>query len=196
MDSPARERDGDAPPWNIVLVGFMGTGKSAIGRRLAKRLQTSFVDTDAWIARRAGKSIPLIFAEDGEAAFRALEREAARAYSRPLRRVVATGGGMLAHPENVEYLRQGGVLVGLEARPEIILARTAPWEGRPMLRTSANPLEAINRLLAERASHYALADWRLDTSDLSLEAVTAEICERLPSLYQVAATRSSSVREP
>lgn len=176
----------------MILVGFMGTGKSAVGRRLARRLNRPFVDTDAWIVRRAGRSIPEIFQLHGETAFRDLETAAARAYSRPSRCVLSTGGGMLGREENVALLRQGGVLICLDAAPEVILERTAPWEGRPMLKTAANPRQAVERLLAERAERYALADWRIDTSDLSLDQVTEAICERLPSLFQAAATRFES----
>jgi shikimate kinase len=179
--------------WNIVLVGFMGTGKSAIGRRLARKLGRRFVDTDAWIVRRAGRSIPEIFELHGETAFRDLETAAARAYSHPEGCVLSTGGGILGREDNVALLRRGGTLICLEASPEIILERTAPWEGRPMLKTAPNPREAVERLLAERAERYALADWRIDTSNLSLEQVTEAICERLPSLFQAAATRSASV---
>jgi shikimate kinase len=177
--------------WNIVLVGFMGTGKSAVGRRLARKLRRRFADTDAWIVRRAGRPIPEIFQLQGEAAFRLLETAAARAYSMASGCVLSTGGGMLGRDENVALLRQGGVLICLDAAPEVILERTAPWEGRPMLKTADNPREAVERLLAERAERYALADWRLDTTHLSLDQVTEAICERLPSLYQAAATRSA-----
>jgi shikimate kinase len=176
--------------WNIVLVGFMGTGKSAVGRRLSTRLRRRFHDTDLWIARQAGATIPEIFARDGEAAFRDLETEAVRAVSTPSRLVVSTGGGVMGREENVRLLRQGGVLICLQARAEVILRRTAPWEGRPMLRSAPDPRLAVERLLAERAPRYALADWTIDTSDLSLDQVVDQICSELPSLYQAAATRS------
>lgn len=175
---------------NIILVGFMGTGKSAVARLLASRLRRPLFDTDSWIAARAGMTIPEIFARLGERAFRDLETEAARAVSRRRGTVVATGGGILGREENVRLLRTAGVLICLEARPEVVLARTAPWEGRPMLRSAPDPREAVARLLAERLPRYALADWRLDTSDLSLDQVAAQICKRLPSLYPAASTRS------
>src|SRR5687768_2689938 len=102
----------------------MGTGKSAVGRRLARKLGRRFVDSDAWIVRRAGRTIPEVFQLHGESAFRDLETAAARAYSTPSRCVLSTGGGMLGRDENVALLRQGGVLVCLEASPDIILERT------------------------------------------------------------------------
>lgn len=175
---------------NVVLVGFMGTGKSAVGRLLARALRRRRFDTDLWVSRTAGLPIPEIFARYGEETFRDLETEAARVVSFPSGLVVSTGGGILGRDENVELLRKGGALVCLEARPEVILARTAPWESRPMLRTALDPREAVTRLLEERAPRYALSDWTLDTSDLTLDQVVDQLCARLPSLFQAAAIRS------
>jgi shikimate kinase len=169
---------------NVVLVGFMGTGKSAVGRLLARRLRRRFFDTDAWIVGEAAMPIPSIFAEFGETAFRDLETNAAREVSTPGNLVVSTGGGMLGRDENVELLRRGGVLVCLAASPQVILQRTAPWENRPMLLTAPDPAVAVERLLAERSPRYALADWTLDTSGVSVPEVVDQICERLPSLFQ------------
>lgn len=166
---------------NIVLVGFMGTGKTTIGRLLAQRLRRNFMDTDRWIVGYAGMTIPELFERFGEQAFRDTETEAARHVSTLEGHVVSTGGGILGRPENVELLRQNGHLVCLVARPEVILARTAPWENRPMLRTAANPQEAVERLLAERAPQYAQADFQVDTSDLSSEQVIEQICDQLRS---------------
>jgi shikimate kinase len=168
----------------------MGTGKSAVGRLLARRLRREFFDTDLWIEQQAAMSIPALFREFGETAFRDLETEAARQVSERRRLVVSTGGGILGRDENLELLRRGGVLICLSANPEVILQRTAPWENRPMLRTAEDPAAAVERLLAERASRYELADWTVDTSALSREQVAEQICERLPSLYRIAATRS------
>jgi len=174
---------------NVILVGFMGVGKSAAGTALARRLRREFVDTDELIAQAAGMDIPSIFRAEGEAGFR--EREEAAAAQVGARRglVVATGGGILGREANVSALRRGGVLIGLVARPEVILRRTAPWEERPLLRGPDPPL-AVERLLAERAPQYALADWTLDTSDLEIGGVVDRICEKLPSLYPLASTRS------
>lgn len=177
-------------PASVILVGFMGAGKSAVGRRLARRLGLPFLDTDAWIVRNAGKSIPRIFMEEGEPAFRDLETSAAAAIAGGPARVVATGGGILGRDENLRLLRRAGVLICLHASPEEILARTAPWENRPMLRTAPDPRQAVERLLAERAPRYALADWCLDTTGLRPDEVVERLCERLPSLYPIAATRS------
>lgn len=160
----------------------MGTGKSAVGRQLARRLRREFLDTDQWIRGEAGMSIPEIFSRFGETAFRDLETDAARHVARSSGLVVSTGGGMLGRLENLELLRNNGVLICLKARPEVLLERTKPWEGRPMLKTAPDPRQAIERLLAERAPQYALADWTLDTSDMEIGQVVNTICEKLPSL--------------
>lgn len=170
----------------------MGTGKSAVGRALARRLNRRLFDTDAWITSEAAMPIPSIFAEFGETAFRDLETLAAARVGRPQSLVVSTGGGILGRDENLRSLREGGVLVALTARPEVILKRTAPWENRPMLKTAPDPRQAVERLLAEREPRYALADWSLDSSDLTVSEVVDRICERLPSLFQTWSTRSES----
>ena len=167
---------------NIVLVGFMGTGKSVIGRLLSQRLHRRRFDTDAWVVAEAGMPIAEIFERFGEQAFRDMETLAARQVSTPRRLVVSTGGGILGRDENVELLRSGGRLVRLHARPEVILERTRPWTRRPLLASAADPLETIRQLLAEREPRYALADWSIDTSDLALEDVVERICAKLPSL--------------
>jgi len=160
----------------------MGTGKSAVGRQLARRLRRDFLDTDQWIRIEAGLSIPDIFSRYGEKAFRDLETAAARHVAESSGLVVSTGGGMLGRDENVELLRSNGVLICLQATPEVLLERTKPWEGRPMLKTAADPRQAIETLLDERRPRYALADWTLDTSDMEIRQVVNRICEKLPFL--------------
>jgi shikimate kinase len=167
---------------NIILVGFMGTGKTTVGRLLARRLYRQFLDTDAWVVGTTGMLIPEIFAEFGEKAFRDTETEAARHVAESERLVVSTGGGIMGREENIRLLRKNGVLINLTARPEVIVRRTAPWTNRPILRDAPNPEEAVERLLAERAPQYAQADWTFDTSELPLPEVVDLICARLPSL--------------
>src|SRR5215470_5572891 len=101
----------------IVLMGFMGTGKSEVGRRLAQRLGRAFVDTDQLVEERAGKRVAAIFADDGEPAFRGLERTAVADAAARAGAVIAVGGGAVLDPENVRVLRAAGVLVHLTARP-------------------------------------------------------------------------------
>jgi shikimate kinase len=169
---------------DILLVGFMGTGKSVVGKRLAARLGRRFVDLDAEIAAAAGQSIPEIFAAEGEGGFRDRETAALRALAEEATdqraaRVIATGGGVLGREENVALLRRLGTLVCLTARPAVILERTRPWRDRPLLAGAPDPATVVERLLAERAPRYALANHAIDTSDRSVEEVVEEICRAL-----------------
>ena len=153
----------------------MGTGKSALGRALAARLGRRFLDTDALIEAAAGRSIPRIFAEAGEPAFRAYEFQAIADAAAQRDVVIATGGGALGRPENVASLRATGVLVCLTAQPHVILARTTPWSDRPMLAGAADPAARVAELLAARAAHYAQADFTVDTSELTLAEAAAKV---------------------
>ncbi len=175
---------------NIVLVGFMGTGKSVVGRLLARRLHRRRFDTDAWVISEASIPIAEIFQRFGEEPFREMETMAAREAASPQRLVVSTGGGILGRDENLALLRSGGVLIQLCARPEVILERTRPWSKRPLLSGTDDPLRLIEELLAQRAPRYALADWTIDTSDLALPEVVEKICEQLPFLLGSGATLS------
>lgn len=159
----------------IVLMGFMGTGKSEVGRRLAQRLGRIFVDTDAMIVERAGKSVPAIFAEDGEVRFRTLEAEAVAEAVRRHGAVIAVGGGAVVDPANAGRLRAAGVMVHLTADPETILARVGDAPDRPLL-AGGDPREAVTRLLAEREAAYtAAADVTVDTSARTVDEVVDEI---------------------
>lgn len=165
---------------NIVLVGFMGTGKSAVGRALARRLRRRYVDTDGIIRQQTCMSIAEIFSEFGETAFRDVETEAAREAAAHRNVVIATGGGILGRDENVEILRSTGILVCLTAQPEVIARRTRPWTSRPLLANAPDPEERVRTLLAERAERYALADYTIDSSDLEIPDVVERICAVLP----------------
>src|SRR5947209_5015020 len=115
-------------PSNIVLVGFMGTGKSAVGQRLAVCLGMRFLDTDEQIVGTAGRSIPELFQAEGETGFRERETAVLKSLAGIAGAVIATGGGILGRTENLALLRELGPLVCLAARPGIILSRTQPWE--------------------------------------------------------------------
>jgi shikimate kinase len=170
---------------DILLVGFMGTGKSVVGKRLAARLERPFIDLDEQIAAAAGQSIPEIFAAEGETGFRDRETAALRALidrqgaGQEEERVIATGGGILGREENVALLRRLGTLVCLTARPDVIVERTRPWDNRPMLARAPDPAAAVECLLAARASRYALAGVTIDTSDRDIDGVVEEICSVL-----------------
>jgi shikimate kinase/3-dehydroquinate synthase len=189
--------------WNaVVLTGFMGTGKSTVGRELARRLGWDFVDMDDELAARAGRPIPQIFSEDGEASFRSMEaalcRELAglsggrQATNEPVERdteafsgcVIATGGGTLLWPDNRHQLEGLGPIVCLDCSADEIVRRLAnepTGEGvrkRPLLAAIGLRGE-IERLLRERADAYAAAQWRIPTTSLTVEEVVERICDIL-----------------
>lgn len=162
------------------LVGMMGAGKSAVGAALARRLGVAFHDADAWVEERAGRSIARIFAEDGEAAFRALERQAVDALAGQAA-VVALGGGAVAQPGIAPRLSAAGVVVYLRARPETLAARVGEGDARPLLAGLGlvERTERLRALLADRASHYALADCSVDTDGCSVEQVAESVAGEL-----------------
>jgi len=160
---------------SIILIGFMGTGKTEVGRLLANRLSLDFVDLDDLIAERAGLSVPAIFDTSGEPRFRALETEAIRSLATRSPFVLATGGGAMLNPENADLLRLYGMVVLLRASPAVILQRVAQGERRPMLEDAPDPLARVKQLLNERKPAYSLADYSLDTSRISPEAAANSI---------------------
>lgn len=181
---------------NIVLIGFMGTGKSAIGRSLATRLNARFVDTDAEIEKEAQKSVADIFAQEGEVAFR--RREGALLVrllreSTPL--VLSTGGGMALYADNVRLLKKIGPIVWLTAPSPVILARVRQnLQRRPLLAGQReDPLPRIQQLLAERNPRYrAVKDYEFDTSNWdSPEEVASCILSILATKSTVSGANSS-----
>jgi len=159
---------------NIVLTGFMGSGKTSVGREVARRLGRSFVDLDDLIEQQAGKPVTEIFARDGEEVFRALEAEACRKVSAPAGLVVATGGGAVLSAANREALAAGGTLICLEAEPEILLARLAGADDRPLLR-APDRLARMRALLGEREVAYSAVPRHLDTGRLSVAAAAERV---------------------
>ena len=164
---------------NIILVGFMGTGKSAVGHLLAKRLKWRFVDLDERIQKKAGATIAQIFAKEGEPGFRKREAQAVKEAGKLTAHIVATGGGVMLDEANVQLLKKAGTLVCLTARPEVIFSRTAAsLPGRPLL-NGADPQARIEQLLKLRAPFYAQADLAIETSDRSIADVVEEIMEKI-----------------
>lgn len=160
---------------NIILTGFMGTGKTAAGKRLAKRLGWKFIDVDELIEKGAKASIADIFTQHGESVFRRLERAHINRLVHGHHQVIATGGGAVTDPLNRRRLRASGVVVCLIARPRVILERVGRRiDARPML-TRKDPLARIRTLLNERAQAYKQADLTVDTSDLTAEQVVERI---------------------
>ena len=178
----------------IILTGFMATGKSAVGHLVARQLGWRFTDTDQEIVARADKPIAAIFAERGEAHFRALERETIAMIAgnprlcpqsgNPLPEVISTGGGALVDEENCAMLKRAGIVVCLTARPEIIAARVGrSATRRPKLLEGNLPLEQrIRELMAQRAAAYARADVTIDTSDLSASQVADRVIDAFVAL--------------
>jgi len=162
---------------NICLVGFMGTGKSSAGKLVAQQLGKQYIETDAIIEEKAGKSIPEIFSEDGELHFRELEIETIREAASNVDTVFSLGGGAVLNQINIMYMRQSSVIISLTARPEVIFQRISKdgKEKRPLL-AKADPMQEIEKLLATRAPFYAAAtDLIIETSDNEIDAIVAQI---------------------
>lgn len=138
---------------NLYLVGFMGTGKSTVGRAVAHKLGFHMVDSDHEIERQQKKTIPEIFAQEGEAAFRAMERAFIEGGHTGERTVVSCGGGLVVQPGMLGMLQSRGVVVCLHASVETILARTSRQQNRPLL-VAENPEERIRTLFAQREPIY------------------------------------------
>ncbi len=165
-----------AVPSNIVLTGFMGTGKTAVGRRLAKALGREFLDMDDLIEDQAGTSIVEVFARQGEAAFRQLEHQVCLAVAQRTGLVVATGGGAVVNPASRHALQASGFLICLTATPEEILNRIGADSNRPMLKTdSGSRQERIQVLLEERAPHYNAIPHQVDTTHLTHDEVVSQV---------------------
>lgn len=161
----------------IFLTGFMGTGKSTVGRSLAKRLGLRFVDLDVEIERRAGRTISAIFADAGEERFREMEADALRAVA-PCDAVVATGGGAIVAADNRATMRAAGPIICLTARIEELVRRTAKDSKRPLL-VGDDVESRVRRLLAARAEAYAEADLQIDTTGVPVAKVVRRIMDYL-----------------
>jgi shikimate kinase len=159
---------------NIVLVGFMGAGKSAVGQALAARLQRELVDLDEVIVERQGRPITQIFEELGEAYFRRLEKSLVKEISQKEGLIIACGGGVVLDKDNVDNLKRKGKVIYLQASPEVILKRTKNYPHRPLLNV-ADQQKKIAELLNLREPFYALADFTVDTSEKTIAQVVEEI---------------------
>jgi shikimate kinase len=163
---------------NIILTGFMGTGKSEVGKLLAKRLQREFLDSDVLIERAAGQPIARIFAERGEPHFRELEKQVIRQVCQEQGAVIATGGGAIVNTDNASCLKESGTVICLTASPEVIVQRLQDNNDRPLLQ-GEEPLTKIRSLLTDRAEAYARADVVIDTSPLTPGEVVDAILVKL-----------------
>jgi shikimate kinase len=158
---------------NLVLFGFMGSGKSTVGRLAASELKLSFVDTDAEIERSQKCSVSEIFEKQGEAAFRDVEAQTIEELSKREGMVIATGGGAILRKQNVDHLKQNGIVIFLHADEETIFRRTSSNQNRPLLK--GNPRENIRTLMNERASLYAALPYQVETSGRTSHQVLNEV---------------------
>ena len=161
---------------NIVITGFMGTGKTAVGRIVARGLGRRFVDMDEEIERRAGRSIAEIFAAEGESAFRGVETALCQELSAEKGLIIATGGGALVDPENRELMINSGIVICLTASADEIVHRLNEIDvsTRPLL-NATDPREELERLLQTRREIYRSFPWQIDTTTLSQEEVAARV---------------------
>ncbi|MBN2097070.1 MAG: shikimate kinase [Candidatus Omnitrophica bacterium] len=163
---------------NIVLVGFMGTGKTAVAKLLAKSLNMKYICTDEVIEDKERRSINEIFKKSGEVYFRRAEKEVIKKVAELDKFVIDCGGGVILDEENVQNLKTNGKIICLQAAAEVILERTKRNRERPLLNTK-DPLAKIKELLEFRAPFYARADFFVDTNNLTVEQVVEEIKTKL-----------------
>ena len=163
---------------NIYLTGFMGTGKTSVGREIALNLGLKFIDLDELIVKKEGRSINDVFNSSGEPYFRKVEKETLTEVSRGIGQVVSCGGGIVIDPENIAIMKQSGRFIALFARPEVIFERVKKETHRPLLNT-ADPLARIKELLAIRKPYYDQAEFLIDTSDISILKVVQKILDFL-----------------
>lgn len=164
---------------NVIIVGFMGTGKTSVSKALSRLSGWCYQDVDEWIGEKAGKSIPAIFAEEGEEGFRNRESEALEELLRKDRTILSGGGGIVLREENVARMKARGTVVCLCASPETIYGRIGKAKNRPNLEGRRSP-EGIRELMEKRAAAYErAADIRIDTDGKSVKRVAAEILRKL-----------------
>lgn len=161
---------------NIILIGYMGAGKSTVGKKLAKVRAYEFIDTDQWIEKQENRSIPEIFAKEGEEYFRCLETECIRRLLKEEKgKVISVGGGLPVREENRELLKQLGTVIYLKATPETIYERVKEDTNRPLLQTE-NPKERIRTMMEEREPFYQQASHIvLSVEEKSVDQLISEI---------------------
>ena len=164
---------------SIILTGFMGTGKTTVGRELARRLQFRFVDMDALLEERQGRTIRQIFESDGEAHFRQLEAAMCRELADQQRCVIATGGGALVDRANLAAFTAHNLVICLDCEPEELWQRLETSQHRPML-DSQDRKTRLLQLLADRTPAYAAVPYHIDTTQITV----AETAEQAHELWQ------------
>ncbi len=160
---------------NVMLVGFMGTGKTTVGKMVAERLHKTFVDMDHLIEDREGKKISDIFAQEGEAHFRALERALIQELAGQENLVVAAGGGIVLNPLNIEDFAKTGIVICLKASHETILRRVLKSSHRPLLEEGDKRQKIVN-LMNARQPLYDAIPLSVNTACLSAREVADDVC--------------------
>ncbi len=167
-------RDGhDVIGQNIILVGFMGTGKSSVGQKLAQKLGWSFIDVDQRIEQHQQKTIPELFREYGELYFRQVESICLAQALTQFHQVIATGGGAVLDEKNRKLMLESGYVVALTASAHVIVARLRHDHNRPLL--EGNLAERVTTLIEQRKHAYQFAHLSIDTSAVSMEHIANEI---------------------
>jgi shikimate kinase len=161
----------------VVLIGFMATGKTTVGRLVAERLDRKFLDLDQLVEETAGTTVAELFRTAGEPAFRRAEAQALRKALATRETVLATGGGAACRQDNLEAMLAEGLVVALSATPLEVLRRTGGPSGRPLLDGAEDPLTVATRLLGEREPFYARAHLRVDTVGKTPEEVAALVAD-------------------
>lgn len=163
---------------NIVLTGFMGAGKTAVGKELAGLLDMRLIDLDSEIEKAEHMTINEIFKQFGEKKFREIETEMIKKVANNENIIISTGGGAVMKQENIDLLKKTGIIIYLMATPETILQRTGKNSDRPLLQV-ANPLAKINELLNLRKPFYEKADIMIDTENKTPLRIAKEIVEKI-----------------
>ncbi len=165
---------------SIALIGFMGAGKTAVGRALAEKLGREFLELDSLIEQKAGQTIPEIFRDGGEIAFRELEIEVVKEVAGKKNTVIACGGGVVLNKINIDRLKKECILVYLTASPAVILKRTSGDKNERPLLNAADRLVTINELLKFRRPFYErAAGITVDTTGLDINSIAAQIIKKL-----------------
>ncbi|MDP2277767.1 MAG: shikimate kinase [Nitrospirota bacterium] len=163
---------------NIVLTGFMGTGKSEVSKKLSKILGWKVIDIDTEIEKSQNMKITEIFKQFGEPGFRDIETETIKKLSKNKNVIISTGGGAVLRQENIDALRENGVIICLTATPETILKRISNNNDRPLLQVE-DPLKKIQELFSFRMPYYAKADIMIDTENKTPLEVVEEIMDKI-----------------
>jgi shikimate kinase len=165
---------------SIALIGFMGVGKTAVGKALAGKLSKKFIELDSLIEQKAGKTIPEIFKQDGEIAFRELEIEVTKEVAKGKNQVIACGGGVVLNKINIDRLRNESIIVYLTASPKVILKRVSGGGmERPLLEASNQALTIQGLLTFRKPFYERAADIKIDTSKLDVESIVEQIINKL-----------------